>query len=115
MRAGGVYIGVGPDQSFSYIAKIRPRLADHEDIRRDNLLQHLCSSLCSAAPEPDRTICASFFGKPFQSQGMGESQIKELIDYIDAPPLTRVVREELKDVRQTFRSTAYRCRSRSRS
>src|SRR5262249_53175413 len=22
---GGVYIGVGPDQSFSYIAKIRPR------------------------------------------------------------------------------------------
>src|SRR5256714_4610342 len=38
---GGVYIGVGPDQSFSYIAKIRPRMAIITDIRRDNLLQHL--------------------------------------------------------------------------
>ena len=39
--SGGVYIGVGPDQSFSYIAKIRPKMAIMIDIRRDNLLQHL--------------------------------------------------------------------------
>src|SRR5690348_5271390 len=38
---GGAYIGVGPDQSFSYIAQIRPRIAFIVDIRRDNLLQHL--------------------------------------------------------------------------
>jgi hypothetical protein len=38
---GGVYVGVGPDQSFSYMAQIRPRLAFLMDIRRDNLLQHL--------------------------------------------------------------------------
>src|ERR1051325_1873390 len=38
---GGVYIGVGPDQNFTYIAKIRPKLAIIIDIRRDNLLQHL--------------------------------------------------------------------------
>src|SRR5262245_31633266 len=37
----GVYIGVGPDQNFTYIAKIRPRMAIIIDIRRDNLLQHL--------------------------------------------------------------------------
>ena len=39
--SGGVYLGVGPDQSFTYIAKIRPRMAIMIDIRRDNLLQHL--------------------------------------------------------------------------
>src|SRR5258708_1522705 len=39
--AGGVYIGVGPDQNFSYIAHIRPSLAFIVDIRRDNLLPHL--------------------------------------------------------------------------
>src|SRR5712691_5756223 len=39
--AGGVYLGVGPDQSFSYIAKIRPKMAIIIDIRKDNLLQHL--------------------------------------------------------------------------
>jgi hypothetical protein len=39
--AGGAYVGVGPDQNFSYIAQIRPKIAFIIDIRRDNLLQHL--------------------------------------------------------------------------
>jgi hypothetical protein len=39
--SGGVYIGVGPDQNFSYIARIRPNIAFIVDIRRDNLLLHL--------------------------------------------------------------------------
>ena len=38
---GGAYIGVGPDQNFSYIARIRPASAFIIDIRRDNLLLHL--------------------------------------------------------------------------
>jgi len=38
---GGVYVGVGPDQNFSYIARIRPASAFIIDIRRDNLLMHL--------------------------------------------------------------------------
>jgi hypothetical protein len=38
---GGVYIGVGPDQNYSYIADVHPRLAIIIDIRRQNALQHL--------------------------------------------------------------------------
>lgn len=38
---GGVYIGVGPEQNFTYIAATRPRLAFIIDIRRGNLLLHL--------------------------------------------------------------------------
>jgi hypothetical protein len=38
---GGAYIGVGPDQNFSYIAQLRPQLAFIVDVRRDNLLLHL--------------------------------------------------------------------------
>ena len=38
---GGAYIGVGPDQNFSYIAAVRPNIAFMIDIRRDNLLEHL--------------------------------------------------------------------------
>src|SRR5215207_7700196 len=37
----GAYVGVGPDQNFSYIAAARPKVAFIVDIRRDNLLQHL--------------------------------------------------------------------------
>ena len=38
---GGAYIGVGPEQNFTYIAKIRPRIAFIIDIRRQAILQHL--------------------------------------------------------------------------
>jgi hypothetical protein len=37
----GVYLGVGPDQNFTYIAALRPRMAFIIDIRRQNMLQHL--------------------------------------------------------------------------
>ena len=38
---GGVYVGVGPDQNFTYVSALRPRIAFIVDIRRQNLLQHL--------------------------------------------------------------------------
>ena len=39
--AGGVYIGVGPEQNFNYIARLRPAMAFIMDIRRENLCLHL--------------------------------------------------------------------------
>jgi hypothetical protein len=41
MPPGGVYIGVGPEQNFTYFASLKPRIAFIVDIRRQNLLQHL--------------------------------------------------------------------------
>src|SRR5689334_20204645 len=37
----GVYLGVGPDQNFTYISALKPRMAFIVDIRRGNLDQHL--------------------------------------------------------------------------
>jgi hypothetical protein len=37
----GVYVGVGPDQNFTYVAALRPQIAFIVDIRRQNMLQHL--------------------------------------------------------------------------
>jgi len=37
----GAYIGVGPEQNFTYIAKIRPRIAFIVDIRRQAMVQQL--------------------------------------------------------------------------
>ena len=36
-KPGGVYLGVGPEQNFTYMAAIRPRIAFFTDIRRGNL------------------------------------------------------------------------------
>jgi len=37
----GAYVGVGPDQNFTYITALRPKMAFIIDIRRQNMLLHL--------------------------------------------------------------------------
>jgi hypothetical protein len=83
--SGGIYLGVGPDQNFSYIAKIRPRMAIMIDIRRDNLLQHLMyKAIFGRARNRVEYLCL-LFGKPFpKSNGWEQRNIKELIEYIDS-------------------------------
>jgi hypothetical protein len=61
---GGVYLGVGPEQNFTYLVAFRPRIAFIVDIRRQNLVQHL---LYKAVIElsPDRaTFLSRLFGRP---------------------------------------------------
>jgi hypothetical protein len=41
VKPGGVYLGVGPEQNFTYMAASRPRIAFITDIRRGNLHLHL--------------------------------------------------------------------------
>src|SRR3954469_16266385 len=38
---GGVYLGVAPDQNFTYVAAVRPSIAFIVDIRHQNAMQHL--------------------------------------------------------------------------
>src|SRR5262245_7401126 len=38
---GGVYLGVGPDQNFTYIVALQPKIAIIFDIRKQNAMQHL--------------------------------------------------------------------------
>src|SRR5262247_2618594 len=38
---GGVYLGVGPEQNFTYIAALQPKMAFIVDIRRQNMIEHL--------------------------------------------------------------------------
>jgi hypothetical protein len=40
-KAGGVYLGVGPEQNFTYMAALRPAMAIIFDIRRGNMLVQL--------------------------------------------------------------------------
>src|SRR4051812_39865361 len=38
---GGVYVGVGPDQNFTYLVALEPKIAFIIDIRRQNMIEHL--------------------------------------------------------------------------
>jgi len=41
IRPGGVYLGVGPEQNFTYVVALEPKMAFIVDIRRQNMLEHL--------------------------------------------------------------------------
>ncbi len=54
----GAYLGVGPDQNYTYIGALRPQLAVILDARLDNLLEHLIFKLAFAeAGNPLDYLC----------------------------------------------------------
>jgi hypothetical protein len=61
---GGAYIGVGPDQNFSYIAHVKPTIAFIVDLRRDNLLLHLLFKALFAMSETRADYLSLLFGRP---------------------------------------------------
>jgi hypothetical protein len=51
-RTGGVYLGVAPDQNFTYLIALKPRIAFIMDIRRQNLIHHLMyKAMLEMAPD----------------------------------------------------------------
>jgi hypothetical protein len=81
---GGVYVGVGPDQNFSYIALIKPSVALLADIRRDNLLEHLLfKSLFMQARNRLEYLCL-LLGKPVPPdvERWTERPIADILAYI---------------------------------
>jgi hypothetical protein len=93
---GGAYVGVGPDQNFSYIAAVRPKIAFIIDIRRDNLLEHLLFKAIFALSRDRLDYLCLLFGKPAPADttGWGARDIATLLAYVDTVqggswPMTR--------------------------
>jgi hypothetical protein len=64
--AGGAYVGVGPDQNFSYIAASRPAIAFIIDVRRDNLLLQLLFKALFEISDTRADYLAHLFGRPLR-------------------------------------------------
>jgi hypothetical protein len=83
---GGVYVGVGPDQNFTYIARVRPRYAFILDIRRQNMLQHLLfSALLAQAGDPYHYLCLLFSRTcPAATPGGARGGVEGVLQALDA-------------------------------
>ena len=105
----GVYLGVGPDQNFSYIAHLRPSLAIVIDIRRENLLLHLLFKALFAEARTRVEYLAMLTGRapPPGLDGWKARSIDDIVDYIDRTrPLAdadrRAVETRLRRVIDSF-------------
>jgi hypothetical protein len=63
-RTGGVYLGVGPDQNFTYIVAMQPKLAIIIDIRRQNAMQHLMYKALIETSEDRADFLSKLFSRP---------------------------------------------------
>lgn len=64
LGTGGAYVGVGPDQNFTYMVALRPRVAFIVDIRRGALLQHLFYKALFEEAEDRAAFLSLLFGRP---------------------------------------------------
>jgi hypothetical protein len=83
--SGGTYIGVGPDQNFSYIARIRPTVAYIIDIRRDNLLLHLLFKALFARSTTRVEFLSLLTGRapPRNLEGWKFAPITQIVAHVD--------------------------------
>lgn len=58
------YVGVGPDQNFTYVAQLKPRIAFIVDIRRQNLLLHLMYKALIEMSPTRAEFLARLFSRP---------------------------------------------------
>jgi len=86
---GGAYIGVGPDQNFTYIAAVKPDIAFIVDIRRDNLLLHLLfKSLFLLARTRAEYLCL-LLGRPVPAdvESWRDASIERIVTHLDGRSL----------------------------
>lgn len=90
---GGAYLGVGPDQNFTYIAQIKPRIAILIDIRRDALLQHMFFKALFMMSRSRVEYLSLLFARPLPKdhRKWGEKPIRDLVDYFDRTPLDQKI------------------------
>jgi hypothetical protein len=97
--SGGAYLGVGPEQNFSYIAAIDPEITFLVDIRRDNLLEHLIFKALFAESANRFEYASLLFGRPVPTDVETRTgvAVERLIELLDETPVTRASRRAARD------------------
>jgi hypothetical protein len=119
------YIGVGPEQNFTYITALKPRIAFIVDIRRQNLLLHLTYkalvemsadradflSRLFARPRPagvngNRTAHGLFeaFAAVPLSDELVDSTLRAIVDHLEDAHKFPLSAEDKRGIEQTYRT-----------
>jgi hypothetical protein len=90
---GGAYIGVGPEQNFSYIAEVQPSIAFVVDIRRENRALHLLyKALFELSVDRPDFVSRLFSRQPVRQLDAGSS-VEDLFAAFDGSAPSSVLHE----------------------
>ena len=82
--SGGVYIGVGPEQNFSYIARVRPAMAFILDIRRENQALHFLYKVLFELSADRADFVSRLFSRPRPANLASSAGVDEIFKYFAA-------------------------------
>ena len=87
VQAGGVYLGVGPEQNFTYVAALRPQIAFVVDIRRQNMVELLLYKAVFEMSPTRPEFLSHLFSRRLPKDLASEPDVKKLFDAMAAAPL----------------------------
>ncbi|HEY4133030.1 MAG TPA: hypothetical protein VGM50_20610 [Gemmatimonadaceae bacterium] len=101
IQPGGVYLGVGPEQNFTYIVALQPKIAFIFDIRRGNMIAHLMYKALLETSADRADFLSKLFSRPRPAGLDTNSTPKQLFDaYTAATPDSVVFRKNLAAIKE---------------
>jgi hypothetical protein len=102
VKPSGVYMGVGPEQNFQYIAGLKPKMAFIIDIRRQNMIQHLMYKAAFEMSANRADFLSVIFSRK-RPEGLSETSNPQQLfaAYLDAArddALAEMNRQAIKDL-----------------
>jgi hypothetical protein len=98
LKRGGAYLGVAPDQNFTYVIALEPRIAFIVDIRRGNLLEHLMYKAVIELSETRAEFLSRLFSLPRSEVDTGATAAELFRGYWTAEPDAAAFQENLKAI-----------------
>lgn len=102
---GGAYIGVGPEQNFTYIARVRPQIAFIVDIRRQAVIQHLLYKAVFHHARNPAQFLALLLSRPMDRAGAPQkgASLGDMLEYfVEAPTNDDVFAQNLVRITRTI-------------
>jgi hypothetical protein len=93
-KTGGAYLGVGPEQNFTYIAALQPKIAFIIDIRRDMMLEHLMYKAVFEMSENRADFVSNLFSRKRPANLAADAPVRTLFQAYSAVAADRTFAEE---------------------
>jgi hypothetical protein len=98
-KPGGAYFGVGPEQNFTYVAALQPKIAFIFDVRRDMMLEHLMYKSIFEMSANRVEFLANLFARRAPAQLTDASSVQAIFQSLARIPAEASLAEaRLKDI-----------------
>jgi hypothetical protein len=106
VKPGRVYLGVGPEQNFTYIANLKPPMAFIVDVRRGNLQLHLMYKALFELSNDRADFVARLFARKRPAGLTTASTAAEIFDaFGEVPASDALHKQNLRDIADHYAKT----------